>query len=66
MGRQKIAIGDTIRFRAVTRWTDKAAVRKVNGFIDGKPTVRFGGWGQFIVQPREILEITAKVEGGLK
>lgn len=60
MTHQKIAIGDTIRFRSVTRWSNKAATRKVNGFYGDCPTVRFGGWSQFVVHPREVLEIVTK------
>ena len=51
----QLAVGDRIQFRAATRWSDKAVWRKVNGFIGDRPTVRFGGWGQFIVRPNEIL-----------
>ena len=53
---QTIQIGDRITFRAATRWSDKPATRVVNGFIAGNPTVRYGGWAQFIVRVDEILE----------
>jgi hypothetical protein len=49
-------IGDRIRFRAVTRWTDKPAVRQIRGFDHhDRPLVRFGGWSDFIVERSEIL-----------
>lgn len=50
-------IGDRIKFRATTRWGDKPATRKVNGFFQGMPTVRFGGCADFIVRPHEIIAI---------
>ena len=54
----RLKIGDRIRFRAVTRWSDKPAVRKVVGFDQqGRPLVRFGGWPEFIVEPCEVLDV---------
>lgn len=52
-----IEIGDRIVFRAVTRHSDKSVTRKVNGFCNGEPTVRFHGWGNFIVHHHEISEV---------
>jgi hypothetical protein len=41
MTRRKIKVGDRIRFRAVTRWTDKPATRKVLDFdLEGRPLDR--------------------------
>lgn len=61
-------IGDRIQFRAVTRWCDSKVWRKVNGFWgdDDKPTVRFGGCGNFIVHHHEIVTVekaTAQLNG---
>ena len=52
-------VGDRITFRAVTRWSNgKAETRKVNGFTElGWPTVRFGGWGEFVVRPSEVVHV---------
>lgn len=59
---QRLKIGDRIRFRAVTSWSDKPAVRIVRGFDrNNRPLVRFGGWSEFIVERREILDI---IDGG--
>ncbi len=52
-----IKIGDYIYFRAATPWSDRLVWRKVNGFLNGKPTVRFGGWPNFIVRPHEIAKV---------
>jgi hypothetical protein len=58
-----IQIGDRITFRAATRWSGAKVTRVVNGFwqedLDrqSSPTVRYGGWGNFIVYRREILEV---------
>lgn len=58
MARKKIKIGDRIRFRAVTRWSDKPATRKVVDIDqEGRPLVRFGGWSNFIVERNEVLEV---------
>lgn len=58
MAKRKVKVGDRIRFRAATRWSNAAVWRKVNGFwANGMPTVRFGGWDNFVVQPGEILEV---------
>lgn len=59
MRRRKLAIGDRIKFRAVTRHSDRPAWRKVVGFdlCDGRPLVRFHGWDNFIVRWDEIQEI---------
>ena len=61
-------IGDRITFRSPTRWSCVKATRKVNGFwklyADDKctviahwPTVRYGGYAEFIVRPHEIISI---------
>lgn len=54
-----LKLGDRIKFRAVTRWSDKPVWRKVNGFCNDHPTVRYGGWSQFVVRPTEIIEVKA-------
>lgn len=53
-------IGDRIVFRSITRWNDKIATRIVNGYVCGNPTVRFGGWRDFVVRPDEIVAIIPK------
>ena len=51
-----IKVGDTITFRAVTRWASGKAKRKVLGFDNlGRPEVRYGGWSRFIVRLDEVL-----------
>lgn len=58
MTRKKIRIGDRIKFKAATRWAFRAVVRKVKGFDHlGRPLVGYGGWSEFIVHPKEILEV---------
>lgn len=52
-----IEVGDRIKFRAVTRWSSRAVWRKVNGFYQGRVTVRYGGWAGFVVRGHEILEV---------
>jgi len=54
-----IKLGDRITFKAVTRWGDSKATRKVNGFHAGCPTVRYGGWGDFVVRHNEISQVDA-------
>ena len=51
-------IGERIKFRSITRCNSRTAIRKVNGFDSfGRPTVRFEGWSNFIVKPKEISEV---------
>jgi hypothetical protein len=55
-----VRIGDYIRFRAACRWNgNEAATRKVNGFHkpSGRPTVRYGGYPNFVVSYGEILRV---------
>ena len=54
-----IQIGDSIKFKAVTRNSNKAVWRKVNGFFGytTMPTVRFEGWSAFVVRLGEVLEV---------
>jgi hypothetical protein len=50
-----IKIGDRITFRAVTRFTGAEVTRKVRGFWhSGKPTVKYQGHADFIVNWDEI------------
>jgi hypothetical protein len=50
-----IKIGDRITFRAVTRFTGAEVTRKVRGFWhSGKPTVKYQGHADFIVDWCEI------------
>jgi hypothetical protein len=58
-----IKIGDRIKFRCVTRWSGQVVWRKVNGFWRDNPdypTVRYGGWGDFVVKPDEIIDVEPK------
>ncbi len=49
--------GDRITFISTTRWGGRqTATRVVNGFNREQPTVRFGGWREFVVHPSEIIE----------
>jgi hypothetical protein len=54
-----IQIGDSIKFKAPTRNSNKAVWRKVNGFFGHTtmPTVRFEGWSAFVVRLGEVLEV---------
>lgn len=52
--------GDRVKFLSPTRWSCRPVWRVVNGLDPHRPgrvTVRFGGWGAFVVMPHEILEI---------
>ena len=58
-----IEVGDRIRFRAVTRHSDRAVWRVVTGVTWGSGLgvrriiqVRFHGWGDFQVRNYEITE----------
>ena len=54
---KQLEIGDSITFRAVTRWSSAVATRVITGFSrDGRPLVRYGGWSDFMVSWDEILE----------
>lgn len=51
-------IGDWIKFKAITRWSEKPAIRKIVGVTDrGEPEVRYGGWSNFVVRQNEVIEI---------
>ncbi len=54
-----IEVGDRITFCAVTRYSNKTVIRKVNGFFGmaRRPTVRFHGWNDFVVEAHEITQI---------
>ena len=54
-----IKLGDRITFKAVTRWGDNKETRVVNGFHAGQPTVRYGGWRDFVVRLDEISQVDA-------
>lgn len=50
-------IGDRLTFKAATRSHYRKATRVIVGFdLHGRPMVRYHGWGNFIVQPHEILK----------
>jgi len=61
-----IAVGDRIQFKAITRADYRAVWRVVNGFTPcgwyedydlRKPTVRYHGWADFIVNYHEIITV---------
>lgn len=52
---REIAVGDYIKFKAVTRWSSRAVWRKVTG-VGKRVQVRYGGWPLFIVRDHEIIE----------
>jgi len=64
MNKNKIKIGDRIKFKSPTRNGSISVWRKVNGFwgITLMPMVRFNGWSNFVVK---LSEITA-IEKGVK
>jgi len=57
---KKFKKGDIITFKAATRWGCNKATRVVVGvcIYTGRPMVRYGGWSNFEVYPREVLAIT--------
>ena len=59
MNKNKIKIGDKIKFRSPTRNGSISVWRKVNGFWGSTlmPMVRFNGWINFVVKLSEITEI---------
>ena len=51
-------IGQEITFKALTRDGNKKATRKIVGrSTNGKPLVRYNGWGNFQINWNEILLI---------
>lgn len=58
VGRETVQVGDSIKFKAMTRDSYKTATRKVNGFwSNGCPTVRYQGWSDFVVARHEIISL---------
>ena len=57
--KQKIEVGDRIKFAAPTRCGAPVATRVVNGFWGAtrSPTVRFHGYSDFMVRDHEIISI---------
>jgi hypothetical protein len=53
----QIKVGTRIKFKACTRWSNAKQVRVVNGFHRNLPTIRFGGWSDFVVRENEIISI---------
>ncbi len=54
---KKIKIGNYITFKAIARWNNRKARRKVVSFYMGKPCVRFGGYSDFVVNLHEIEKV---------
>ena len=61
-----IEVGDTITFKAVTRYSHEKVSRKVTGVYDadGKVSVgvRYQGWSPFFVRPEEVISVTKPVK----
>jgi hypothetical protein len=56
MARKKMRVGDLLTFKAATRCSYRKATRVITGFDSyGRPLVRYVGWANFIVQPKEII-----------
>lgn len=53
----QIKVGTKIKFKSCTFWNNAKQVRVVNGFYKNLPTVRFGGWSDFVVLENEIISI---------
>jgi len=53
----QIKVGTRIKFKACTRWSNAEQIRVVNGFYKNLPTIRFGGWSDFVVLENEIISI---------
>lgn len=49
-----IRVGDRIKFKSATRSHCRKAWRIVNGFIYGRPTVRYHSCPEFMVRRKEI------------
>lgn len=57
----KMNVGDLLTFKAATRCSYRKATRVITGFDSfGRPQVRYEGWHDFIVQPREIISVQRK------
>lgn len=58
VSKSKMRVGDLLTFKAATRCSYRKATRKIVGFWhNGCPMVRYAGWSDFIVQPREIISV---------
>jgi len=58
MRRTKLKVGDRIKFHAIARFATRPVTRKVNGFwVDGRPTVNYQGYKEFVVRWREIIAV---------
>jgi len=56
MTKRKMQVGDLLTFKAATRCSYRKATRIITGFDSfGRPLVRYAGWTDFIVQPKEII-----------
>ena len=58
MDTAEIKVGQKIKVKCATRWGWVRGWRVVNGKDQrGFPTIRCGGWANFIVHPHEIQEV---------
>ena len=56
--REPIKVGQRIVFKSACRDGYKKAIRKIVGFSRfGYPLVRYNGWDNFVILPKEIIEI---------
>ena len=51
-----LKVGDRIEFKVCTRSDYRKATRLITGFWhDGRVTVRYHGWGNFVLRSSEII-----------
>jgi hypothetical protein len=55
-----IQVGDRIRFRVIALWRDRPTAWRVVKSVD-PIEVRLGGYGDYIVDPDEVLEVSPRV-----
>jgi len=61
MKKLNFKIGQKITFKSPTRWGNSKATRIINGTWNELPTVRFGGWSNFVIKENEIIEINNNI-----
>ncbi len=55
---KKIYIGDRITFKSACRWGHNTVTRVVIALDElHRPLVRYGGWSDFMVLPKEIKKV---------
>lgn len=54
----KWRVGDMLTFKSATRYSCRKATRKIVSLDHlGRPCVRYSGWSDFIVMPKEIISV---------